>query len=76
MKKFISLVTVLVVSISTLSCRAGDDELPTIEDSNMNAFVVARNKKDTMQYSKGSDSTSVQNTLDEEIDPPKDKIKW
>lgn len=75
MKKFISIVTVIVISNSVLSCREVE-ELSAVPESNKHELVLAKTKKDSTESNKEGDSSNITNDLGDEEDPQKDKIKW
>lgn len=74
MKKFISIVTIIVISNSVLSCREVE-ELSAIPESNKHELVLAKTKRDSTESNKEDDSSNVTNDIGEE-NPQKDKIKW
>jgi len=75
MKKFISIVTVIVILNSVLSCREVE-ELTATPESNKRELVLAKTKKDSTESNKDGDSSNVTNDIGDEEDPQKDKIKW
>jgi len=75
MKKFISIVTVIVISNSVLSCREVE-ELSEVTESGKQELVVVKPKKDSAESNKEGNSSNVTNGKEDEGDPQKDKIKW
>jgi hypothetical protein len=75
MKKFISIVTVIVISNSVLSCREVE-ELSAVTESGKQELVVAKPTKDSVESNKDGNSSNVTNDNQDEGDPQKDKIKW
>jgi len=75
MKKFISIITVLILSFSVSSCREAE-EMTALPERNVKESALTKLKKDSTEISKAGDSTSVSNFTVEEKDPPRDKIKW
>lgn len=75
MKKFISIISVIIISNSVLSCREAE-ELSTFTDNDQHEFVNYRNQTDANEFSKEGDSTTVTNITNDVEEPKKDKIKW
>ena len=75
MKKFSSIIAVLILSFSVSSCREAE-EMTSLPESNGQESALKKLKKDSTEISKTNDSTSVSNFTVEEKDPPRDKIKW
>lgn len=74
MKKFISLMTAVVILFSVSSCRE-EEEFITLSETNRT--TIYQMKKDSLSGGTEYSSTNSSNSTIDEKDPPqKDKIEW
>ncbi|MFC0342842.1 hypothetical protein [Epilithonimonas hispanica] len=72
MKKFISTITLLIISLSTVGCREAE-ELSAIPENSIENSITQKAKQDSSKSNKDGDSSNITN---DEGEPKKDKIKW
>ncbi|WP_295677890.1 hypothetical protein [uncultured Empedobacter sp.] len=73
MKKFISIVTVLIITLSISSCREAEELSEIPENNKVQKFISKAESADSTESHKEGESS---NLTEDEGEPKKDKIKW
>ncbi|MFY1045660.1 hypothetical protein [Chryseobacterium sp. GP-SGM7] len=74
MKKFISILIVIMTSISALSCREVE-ELSVISEKNSEVLQMNKTEQKTQENTNAYNSSANNSSLSEG-EPQRDKIKW